>query len=551
MARGSESRPPTAPTVRAEPSDKSPSAGSGSTPGSGSNGRRRGTGPGTRRLADPEERRFVRRAMALGAFVWPAFFLVDLYLSLVVYPGAPIALYAVFRVCGELAIFACYRESQRKDVSSRRLKATNALVCTFCSVLISIMALRLGGLTSPYIHGLSLVIFVEALAVPAPWRDTVWYAAPSVASFPVIVLIASFFDPELASALRDSHQIAELGAHYALLLASATIAAASGQAGWNARMQLRKARQLGRYRLEARIGEGGMNEVWLAWDESLKRNVALKLLRSSAEHDDRAIARFEREALALSRLTSPHTVRVFDFGASDDGISYIAMEYLPGADLQQLVRESGPMPPERAIALAIQVCRSLAEAHAAGIVHRDIKPANLFATRLGDQHDVLKVLDFGIARLVSDATRTQSVRGTPAYMAPECWIDGEADARSDIYALGATLYWLLCGQPPFESVDATRLLRAHMLEAPEAPSVMRGEPLPASLDDLVLRCLAKSPDERIASAEALETALAACANELARAWTNEDARAFWLGRDREKDEERMSLVASSGPIGRA
>src|SRR5262249_30183129 len=154
---------------------------------------------------------------------------------------------------------------------------------------------------------------------------------------------------------------------------------------------------------------------WLAWDERLKRNVAMKILRSSADTDARVIARFEREARALSRLTSPHTVRVFDFGASDDGFSYIAMEYLPGADLQQLVRESGVMPPARAIALAIQACRSLAEAHAAGIVHRDIKPANLFATRLGDQYDGLKVLDFGIAQLVADATRTQSVCGTPAY----------------------------------------------------------------------------------------------------------------------------------------
>ncbi|MDF2693226.1 MAG: hypothetical protein K0S65_1609, partial [Labilithrix sp.] len=501
MARStsSESRPPTAPTLRADPVDD-PSK----------SGPRRHLTPEhqrTHRLADPEERRTVRRAMMLGAFVWPAFFLADLYLGLVVYPGAPLVLYGLFRVIGELAIFGVYRLSLKRDITSRRLKATNALVCALCSVMISIMALRFGGLSSPYIHGLSLVIFVEALAVPAPWRDTLSYAAPSVVSFPIILGIASFFDPALVSALHDRHQLAELGAHYMLLLASATIAAASGQVGWGARMQLRKARQLGRYRLEARIGEGGMNEVWLAWDESLQRNVALKILRSGAETDAGVIARFEREALALSRLTSPHTVRVFDFGASDDGFSYIAMEYLPGADLQQLVRESGPMPPERAIALAVQVCRSLAEAHAAGIVHRDIKPANLFATQLGDQHDVLKVLDFGIARLVADTTRTQSVRGTPAYMAPECWMDGEADARSDIYSLGATLYHLLSGHAPFESIDASELVRAHLLRSPEPPSAKRGEPLPPALEAIVLRCLAKSPEDRIGSAEELELEL--------------------------------------------
>jgi len=293
-----------------------------------------------------------------------------------------------------------------------------------------------------------------------------------------------------------------------------------------------------------------MNEVWLAWDDRLKRDVALKILRSSADTDARVIARFEREARALSRLTSPHTVRVFDYGASDDGFSYIAMEYLPGADLQQVVRDSGPMPPERAIALAIQACRSLAEAHAAGIIHRDVKPANLFATRLGDQYDVLKVLDFGIAHLVADATRTQSVRGTPAYMAPESWIDGDADVRSDIYAIGATLHYLLSGKPPFDDVDASQLVRAHMLQAPEPPSKARGEALPKALDDIVLRCLAKAPDDRFQSVEELEIALQDCAAALPRTWTNEDARAYWLARAREKEEERVSMVASSGPLWR-
>jgi len=543
MAAESNVRHPTAPTVRADQSDDERSK-------SGPRGISR-EHDRTRRRADPEERRSVRRAMTIGTFVWPAFFLADLYLGLVVYPGAPLLLYAAFRLLGELGIFAVYWTSLRPNISSRRLKTANALACTLCSVLISIMALRFGGLGSPYIHGLSLVIIIEALAVPAPWRDTFWYAAPSVASFPVIALIASRFDPVLASALGDGQQLAVFGAHYMIVLAAATIAAASGQVGFNARMQLRKARQLGRYRLEVRIGEGGMNEVWLAWDERLKRDVALKILRSSADTDARVLARFEREAQALSRLTSPHTVRVFDYGASDDGFSYIAMEYLPGADLQQLVRESGPMPPERAIALGIQACRSLAEAHAAGIVHRDIKPANLFASRIGDQFDVLKVLDFGIAHLVAaDATRTQSVRGTPAYMPPECWIDGEADVRSDIYALGATLHYLLSGQPPFEKVEAAQLVRAHMLEPPEPPSKVRGAPLPKSLDDLVLRCLAKAPDDRFRSAEELELALQDCAAELTRSWTNEDARAYWLGRAREREEERVSMVASSGPLWR-
>lgn len=471
--------------------------------------------------------------MLLALFAWPAFLITDVYLGVYVYPGAPLLLFAGYRLLGEIAIFWLYRLSFREDVTSHALKVTNAAACALCSVLIAIMGLRLGGISTPYIHGLSLLMFVIALAVPAPWRDTLWYTAPSVASFPLALTIASFIDPEIADSVRDHQKLSEFIGQYVHVFAAATIAAVSGQISWSARQQLQKARRLGRYRLEARIGEGGMNQVWLAWDESLKRNVALKILHSDIDNDARVMARFEKEALALSRLTSPNTVRIFDFGASDDGISFIAMEYLPGADLQQLVKESGPMPPERALALIRQACRSLAEAHAAGIIHRDIKPANLIATHLGEDYDVLKVFDFGIARFVSDATRTQSVRGTPAYMAPECWFGAqEADARSDIYALGATLYFLLTGVSPFHDVEASELVRAHALKIPEPPSAVLREPLPSSLDALVLRCLAKSPADRFANIEELETAIDACAGELPNAWTHEDARLFWATRDR-------------------
>jgi eukaryotic-like serine/threonine-protein kinase len=541
--RARDVSPPTAPTIReADASPRSPlSPLSPLSPmGHDESGMR------SKRLADAEEKRSVRRAMAIGAWVWPLFFFVDLYLGLVVYPGTSLVRCLVFRLLAEAGILLVFLESRRKTITARRLKVANALICTLCSVLISIMAVDFGGLASPYIHGLSLVILIEALAVPSPWRDSLWYATPSALSFPVVVGIEAPLHADLAAQLGDPQRLAVFGAHYAILVSAAIIAAVSGQIGHNARVQLRKARRLGRYRLEARIGEGGMNEVWLAWDDSLKRNVALKILRAAADASPGVLARFEREALATSRLSSPNTVRVFDFGASDDGFSYIAMEYLAGADLQQLVREKGPMPPERAVAFVIQACRSLAEAHAAGIIHRDIKPANLFATRTGDEHDVLKVLDFGIARLVAgaaDATATQSVRGTPAYMAPECWSGADADARSDVYALGATLYTLLTGRPPFAGTDAALLVRAHLLDAPPPPSEVRGEPLSPALDALVLRCLAKAPEERFPTARALEQAVSAIAADLPP-WTNDDARTFWADRAREK-LDRPSAVPSS------
>lgn len=538
--------PPTAPTLRE--SDLSPASPLSPLPDNAEESGFRST-----RLADEEEKRSVRRAMAVGMWVWPLFFLVDLYLGLVVYPGAAHTLphCLAFRAIAEVGIIGLYFLSRREKLKSRDLKLANAFMCLLCSVLISIMGLEMGGAASPYIHGLALVIMIEALAVPAPWRDTVLYAVPSVLSFPVVVAVAAQLRPDIAKAVADPAQIQLFGAHYSILVSVAIIAAFSGQIGHNARVQLRKARRLGRYRLEARIGEGGMNEVWLAWDESLKRNVALKILRTGADTRPSVLARFEREALATSRLTSPNTVRVFDFGASDDGFSYIAMEYLAGADLQQLVRERGSFPPQRAVALAIQACRSLQEAHDAGIIHRDIKPANLFAARSGDEHDILKVLDFGIARLVSgsfEATATQSVRGTPAYMAPECWSGADADARSDVYALGATLHTLLTGRPPFAGDEAALLVRAHLLEAPAAPSTLAGLPIPPALDALVLRCLEKAPDDRFDSARDLEEALLAIAAQLPP-WTVEEARSFWTDRAREKQDRSSAVPSSAIPSG--
>ena len=546
-AKNGSASPPTAPTVRE--SDLSPA--SPLSPLSPLPGNAEESGFRSTRLADDEEKRSIRRAMAVGAWVWPLFFLVDLYLGLVVYPESAhtLPMCLTFRSIAEAGIITVFFLSRRKKIQSRTLKLANASMCLLCSILISIMGLEMGGAASPYIHGLALVILIEALAAPAPWRDTLSFAVPSVLSYPAVVLIAAQFRPDIAKLVADPAQIELFGAHYSILLSAAIISTFSGQIGHNARVQLRKARRLGRFRLEARIGEGGMNEVWLAWDESLKRNVALKILRTGADTKPSVLARFEREALATSRLTSANTVRVFDFGASDDGFSYIAMEYLAGADLQQLVRERGPLPPQRAVALAIQACRSLEEAHAAGIIHRDIKPANLFAARSGDQHDILKVLDFGIARLVSgsfEATATQSVRGTPAYMAPESWSGGDADARSDVYALGATLYSLLTGRPPFTGNDAALLVRAHLLDAPAAPSTLASVPLPASLDAVVLRCLEKAPDDRFASARALEDALVAVAAELPP-WTDDEARAFWTERAREKLDRSSAVPSSAVP----
>ncbi len=478
------------------------------------------------RLADLDERRSVERAMTMGAFVWPAFTLVDLYLGLVVYPGAPVWLFLAFRVVGQIGILLVLRASRRRDVTSRALRLSNAAVCAACSLMISVMAVHFGGLSSPYVHGLSIVILVEAIAVPAPFQNTLLYSMPSVLSFPLVLALGPDHDVTRAQ-LADPNQLLTFAAHYVMVLSTVAVAAVSGQIAWNARIDLQRARRIGRYRLEAPLGKGGMNEVWLAWDEALKRKVALKILRGHAGLDSRAARRFEREALALSRLGSSNTVRIFDFGASDDGFSFIAMEHLRGADLDQLVRQSGPLPPARAVHFALQACRSLGEAHAAGIVHRDVKPANLFAIDMSGEVDHLKMLDFGIARTsTSNATTTHVIAGTPAYMAPEGFWNGPSDARSDVYSLGATLYFLLTGTAPFEGRPGSQLGSAHVLDVPEAPSLRLGRALPSDLESLVLRCLEKAPEQRFASVADLARALSDSASQLP-SWTRELAERSW------------------------
>ncbi|MFM2089588.1 MAG: Serine/threonine-protein kinase PknB, partial [Planctomycetota bacterium] len=236
----------------------------------------------------------------------------------------------------------------------------------------------------------------------------------------------------------------------------AAVASASlhrlGQDLGEARRQLR---ELGRYRLVERIGAGGMGEVWAAEHRLLRRPVAIKLVRPELAADPAHAERLEREAAAISELESPHTVRLFDFGIADSGERYYVMERLHGFDLETAVRRGGALPPWRVARILEQACRSLAEAHAAGLVHRDISPGNLMLCRLGGELDVVKVLDFGLARPASDGA---GGGGTPGYQAPEVLLGTRpADARADLYGLGCVAWWLLAGAEVFPGDDPARI----------------------------------------------------------------------------------------------
>jgi serine/threonine-protein kinase len=244
------------------------------------------------------------------------------------------------------------------------------------------------------------------------------------------------------------------------------------------------------------------------------------------------VGRFQREAEATAALHSAHTVALHDFGVTPEGVFYYVMDLLEGLDLETLVRRFGPVPPERGIHLLVQACDSLAEAHDAGLIHRDVKPANIVSCHWGLKWDFVKVLDFGLVkstwavpeddRLTSDGV----IAGTPSFMAPEVALGGRAlDGRVDLYGLGCVAYWLLTGHRVFEGRTPMEMVLHHVKTPPLPPSQRVEQPIPRALEELVLRCLAKEPEDRPPSAEWLAARLAEC--ETAETWTPERAREWW------------------------
>ena len=217
------------------------------------------------------------------------------------------------------------------------------------------------------------------------------------------------------------------------------------------RGRMEQVKQLGQYTLGRKLGEGGMGEVYVARHAMLQRPTAVKFIRPQRVAS-RIIELFEREVQRTSELTSPHTIEIYDFGCTEDGVFYYVMEYLPGLDLGDLLELHGAVPAPRAVYLLRQLCASLAEAHARGLIHRDIKPPNVFLTERGGQFDFVKVLDFGLVKdIAEEADRTHELAGTLPYIAPERIRDPQClDPRSDLYSVGVVAYNLLTGKQPFE-----------------------------------------------------------------------------------------------------
>ncbi len=301
-----------------------------------------------------------------------------------------------------------------------------------------------------------------------------------------------------------------------------------------------KAREMGSYKLIELLGRGGIGEVWLAKHRLLARPAAIKLLNpqvlgsaSDGSLNKLALKRFEREAQATAALGSPHTIRLYDFGTTDEGSFYYAMELLDGFDLESLVTRFGPVSPSRAVDFLMQACDSLADAHHNGLIHRDIEPSNIYACRLGIQYDFIKVLDFGLVKMdrSSSAQETQLTReglttGTPAYLSPEVALgQGEVDARTDLYSLGCVAYWLVTGQLVFEGQTPMQVVLDHIQTAPVPPTQRTELEIPSALEQIILSCLEKKPEKRPQTALELAERLAAC--EIREPWTKEDAQRWW------------------------
>lgn len=301
--------------------------------------------------------------------------------------------------------------------------------------------------------------------------------------------------------------------------------------------EVARVRSLGSYHLRHKLGEGGMGEVWQATHRLLSRSAAIKLIQPGAMrgHDAKSrhlAERFFQEARAVSALTSPHTVQLFDFGVTGAGTLYIAMELLEGDDLHWIIKRHGPMPPARVVHVLLQICASLEEAHAMGLLHRDIKPANIFLCRLGMEYDWVKVLDFGIARSIAELNvdpAARAVEGTPAFMAPETLsATAVIDQRSDLYSVGCVALWMLTAKYIPRGGHGVGVRRTSAAEEFRADAALVEAGVPGELARVVLACIEDDPAQRPASAAVLRESLTS--GNAGGCWTGDDARAWWRSR---------------------
>ena len=431
-----------------------------------------------------------------------------------------------------LALFGYTRTGDRNPRFVLDLGLMYMIATAFALALI----FHLGGISSgdvmPEISWVGAVVLMFAAIVPTTPRKMLVAGLVAASMNPIAMLISKAqgtwdFGPSSRVLLMHYPDFILVGAAVVI----SRVVTKLGQ-------QVTKARELGSYQLGELLGRGGMGEVYKAKHRMLARPAAIKLIRTETlggvgdELSRLAVTRFRREAEAAANLRSQHTVELYDFGVTEDGTLYLVMEFLDGMDLETLVRENGPLQAGRVIYILRQVCDSLEEAHARGFVHRDIKPANIHLGIVGLHHDFVKVLDFGLVKEVSSESvgtsmatiPGQMAMGTPAYMAPEMALGEAIDGRADIYALGCVAYFLLTGQLVFEAEKAFQMIAKHLQSTPVPPSQRTDRPVSAEMERLILKCLAKDPNDRPQSAADLLQALEWIPTD---AWGEPQAKEWW------------------------
>jgi eukaryotic-like serine/threonine-protein kinase len=376
--------------------------------------------------------------------------------------------------------------------------------------------------------GIIQVIMVRAIFLPGGWRRALPTVVISALSFPLgLILFGDGTPGEVIG--RDPTLFST--ANVALLTFVGFGVLGSVMYDRLRVSQLRSELE-GKYRIEGVIGQGGWGVVYRAWHNKLDMSCAIKVIPAGeGAAAEEARQRFEREAQLTSQLRSAHVVRIFDYGETEEGDPYYAMELLEGLSWQELVEGDGRQPAARVLHLATQVCDGLTEAHQQGLIHRDVKPANLFVLPTPEHPDFAKVLDFGIAKALTESAEAQltqdgTVVGTPTYMAPEQIEGRPADARSDIYALGGALFFMLTGGPPFGDDAPMAVMHRKLTQDLKSPGELHPElRVPADLDEVVRRCLSRDAADRFTSVPAVKAALEACDG--AGAWADGDAAGWW------------------------
>ena len=471
-------------------------------------------------------------AAMFGAILSPVFGVVDVLASESWWPSLPLAGFLVLRFGITLwfvALWVFLRSARQFPVV-----AMDWLIFAPPALALGYMTAVTGGTSSPYVVGTTLLVTARTALVPGEARKHLPVVGFLVLSYPLTIFLFGPAGGSLTAWLSDTNAMGYLAANLFPLFAIAGIGLVASDMIHAMHQRLISARSLGRYKIKKELGRGAMGVVYLAWHRDLGRPCVIKIVNPDRDNSGNLRRRFEREARETSLLRSPYTVQVFDFGVTQQSQLFYVMEYLDGVSLQDRLDEQGPQEFSMVCRWICYAAESLAEAHARNLVHRDIKPDNLFLARTADGREVVKVLDFGIARKVdpdstgpkgdlarriaktakgataSDANLTAvgTVMGTPLYVAPEVLEGGGADHRADQYSLAASAYHLLTGRPVFTASTMEELLWKTVEQAPDPPSIaLEPGKLPKALDGIILRALGKKADDRYTSMEQFRLAL--------------------------------------------